>query len=433
MKHGASTGLCATAAASQPRNIWSVRRAVCAALYLTLIVVGDGARGEAASGLVIDGSVTAQGRFFAAPGFSSNARWQQSAAADADVSWTATDGAFAFRAKPFVRVDDTDPHRSHADLRELYVSHVGAGYELHAGLRRVFWGVSEFLHLVDVINQVDLVEDIDEEDRLGQPMLQLVVPRGAVTLEAFLLPGFRERRFPGRRGRLRGPLPIDGHARYAASARRQHVDGAVRLSAAVGALDVGVAHFSGTSREPRLLLTLDRGGAPQLTPYYETIDQTSVDGQWLVGSWAFKAEALTRQGQGGRYRAAVVGFERTYVGAIRRADLGFVMEALWDDRGRHAPPGHFEHDLALGLRLTANDAADSTLLFGVVRDLSRDEHSLSLEASRRLGAGFKVGLEARTFGSHARGPALNALSDRDSKTALLDPDDYVQLEITAFF
>ena len=317
-------------------------------------------------------------------------------------------------------------------MRELYVSSVGSAFELHAGLRRVFWGVSEFLHLVDVINQVDLVEDIDEEDRLGQPMLQLVVPRGALTLDVFVLPGFRERRFPGRNGRLHGPLPIDGHAQYALRARRKHIDGAARLSASVGALDFGIAHFSGTSREPRLRFGRDRSGAPELVPYYETIDQTSVDGQWLWSGWAFKLEALTRSGQGGRYRAAVAGFERTFVGAFDRADLGWVMELLWDDRGRRVPAGHYEHDLALGLRLAANDAADSTMLLGVIRDLHSDEHTLSLEASRRLGARYKLAVEARCWGSRTRGPAVNTLLDSDSKTAVFDRDDYVQIEITAF-
>ena len=396
-------------------------------------------------GLIIEAAVGVQSRLFIQEGAQTNARWQQSAQADADVSWTSDDGTFAFRAKPFLRLDDSDHHRSHVDFRELYVSHVDSRFELHAGLRRVFWGVNEFLHLVDVINQVDFVEDIDEEDRLGQPMLQLVVPYGGLTLEAFVLPGFRERRFPGRRGRLHGPLPIDGHARYASSARRKHVDGAVRLSASVGALDVSVAHFSGITREPRFVLGFDRGGSAQLVSYYETIDQTSVDGQWLWSDWAFKLEALTRQGQGGRYRAGVFGFERTFVGAFGRGDIGWVMEALWDDRGRRTPPGHYEHDVALGFRVTANDAADSTMLLGVIRDVHRDEHTLSIEASRRLGAAFKLELEARAFGSRTRdrdpsssfGPpldsALNTLTDPDNKTAILDADDYVQLELTTFF
>ena len=40
-------------------------------------------------------------------------------------------------------------------------------WSLSIGLGKVFWGVTEFNHLVDVINQTDLVEGIDGEAKLG--------------------------------------------------------------------------------------------------------------------------------------------------------------------------------------------------------------------------------------------------------------------------
>ena len=85
-------------------------------------------------------------------------------------------------AKPFLRYDESDPERSHFDLRELAVHKVAADWELKAGLSKVFWGVTESRHLVDIINQTDGVEDIDGEDKLGQPMVQFtgIRPRGAL-------------------------------------------------------------------------------------------------------------------------------------------------------------------------------------------------------------------------------------------------------------
>ena len=68
-----------------------------------------------------------------------------------------------------------------------------------------------------------------------------------------------------------------------------------------------------------------------------------------------------------------------------------------------------------------------------MRDLQRDEHTLSLEASRRIGSRCKLAIEARVFGSKTRGPALNTLTDPSDRTAILDPDDYAQLEFTAYF
>ena len=58
-------------------------------------------------------------------------------------------------------------------------------------------GVTESRHLVDVLNQVDGVEDIDEEDRLGQPMINISTQRDWGSVDLFVLPGFRERTFAG--------------------------------------------------------------------------------------------------------------------------------------------------------------------------------------------------------------------------------------------
>ena len=44
--------------------------------------------------------------------------------------------------------------------------------KFRVGVGKVFWGVTESQHLVDIINQTDLVENIDTEDKLGQPMLE---------------------------------------------------------------------------------------------------------------------------------------------------------------------------------------------------------------------------------------------------------------------
>ncbi len=61
---------------------------------------------------------------------------------------------------PFLRLDTADSERSHFDIRELNFLLLGDPWELRIGLGKVFWGVTEFVHLIDVINQTDLVEDI---------------------------------------------------------------------------------------------------------------------------------------------------------------------------------------------------------------------------------------------------------------------------------
>ncbi|MGB5442200.1 MAG: hypothetical protein WBN57_06190 [Gammaproteobacteria bacterium] len=324
--------------------------------------------------------------------------------------WNDRDDLFTF--KPYALLDQYDSRRSHADIRELSWVHAARDWELLTGISKVYWGVMEAAHLVDIINQTDQVVNIDGEDKLGQPMLNLSLIRDWGVVDLFLLPGFRERTCPSKDGRPRFALPIDNDVIYESGAENLHTDVAVRWSHTLGEFDVGLAHFYGTSREPRFLvrpaainpLTL---AISEITPVYEIINQTSIDLQAIYGSWLLKLEALTRSGQGKRVNSAAAGFEYTFVGVRDSAlDVGIIAEYLYDSRGDGIEPAAvlsgrpfslspFQNDLALGARLTLNDAMSSELLASVIIDLDGGGESYNIEASRRYGDSWKLSLEAR--------------------------------------
>jgi hypothetical protein len=155
----------------------------------------------------------------------------------------------------FLRADDKDGGRQHADIREALWLHVDGDSEWRVGINTMFWGVTESRHLVDVINQIDLVEGIDGEEKLGQPMLHLKRYQDWGVIDLLVLPGFRERTFQEKQGRLRPPLVVDTEqAEYESSDHERHVDYALRFSQTWGDLDLGVSWFKGTSRDPQLLL-----------------------------------------------------------------------------------------------------------------------------------------------------------------------------------
>jgi hypothetical protein len=326
--------------------------------------------------------------------------------------------------RPFLRLDQRDPSRTHADLRELLWIRAGDGWELRAGVGKEFWGVTESLHLVDIINQTDLVENPDGEQKLGQPMLKLSLERDWGIWDLFLLPGFRERTYPGRNGRL-GPRPtVDtGAAVYASGAGGRRTDLALRWSHSLGDYDLGLAWFHGTGREPSLLPQIGPGGEASLIPLYEVIHQFSLDAQLTRGEWLWKLEAFHRSGQGDPFAAAVGGFEYTRVGVFEtRADLGLLLEYLWDQRGDESLTA-FQDDLFLGLRWTLNDLQNSNLLAGVILDPGSDARIFSIEAERRLGAAWTLGLQARIW-SHI--PAADPLAG-------LADDDYLELTLSRWF
>jgi hypothetical protein len=310
--------------------------------------------------------------------------------------WDNGDQSIAF--VPYVRLDEHDNERTHLDIRELTYLKAAENWELRLGIRKVFWGVTEFQHLVDIINQTDLVENLDTEDKLGQPMVNLALINDWGTVDLFVMPYFRERYFPGTSGRLRTlPETRQDRSRFESAAKEKHIDLAARYTHYFGDWDIGLAHFYGTSREPRLLLGAETNGSPFLIPFYDIINQTSLDIQATKGNMLWKFEGLHRSGQATTYNALAAGFEYTFIGILDTAiDLGVLGEYHYDDRGKSAL-SIFEDDIGIGARLAFNDVQSSTALVGLVWDRDSGGQFFNLEASRRIGDSWLLELQGRFF------------------------------------
>ncbi|MFT5112580.1 MAG: hypothetical protein ACI8P9_001907 [Parasphingorhabdus sp.] len=346
-----------------------------------------------------------------------------SASIEPEFSWSWNDGLDSLTFAPFIRQDEGDDKRSHADLRELMWLHVADNWELRTGVGKVFWGVTEAQHLVDIINQTDQVENPDGEDKLGQPMIWLSFPKNWGTLDMFVLPGFRERTYQGVSGRLRtSPRVIDWNSGYESNDEDSHVDYALRWSHYLGAFEIGLSWFDGTSRSPQLLPQNNADGEIVSTPYYPLVEQLGVDLTAAVESWLLKLEVVRRSYTSlENYTALSAGFEYTFSSFMgSRFDLGLISEYLYDSRENGGP---FQDDIFAGVRIAFNDAQSSELLAGVIGDRDNGTRLYNLEASRRLGNQWKMALEARLFSSvHEQDPLYSRRND-----------DYVELNFTYFF
>lgn len=323
---------------------------------------------------------------------------------------------------PFYRYDSVDEERTHFDVRELNWRKSTRDWDLLAGVGRVFWGVTESRHLVDVINQTDLVEDLDQEQKLGQPMISGLLERDWGQLELYVMPWFRERTFPGEDGRLRTPLPVDAdQAIYESSAGRHHTDLALRWSHYFGDVDIGVYAFHGTGREPVFELAPD---GRSLRPFYHQVSQLGVDIQYTREAWLWKFEAIARNGLDDRFFATVAGFEYTFYGIRNGAsDIGLLVEYLYDGGASSEPQTAFDDDIFIGSRLALNDTQDTSVLAGVVLDTNESEWFFNLEAERRIGENMFAEARIRLFNGD---PDLNQLS-------ILDRDDHFQLSLSRYF
>ncbi len=297
---------------------------------------------------------------------------QTSLSVEPELYWQWNDGNDSVIFTPFYRLDSHDKQRTHGDIRELAYIHASDDWELRLGIRKEFWGVTEFQHLVDVINQTDGVEDFDGEDKLGQQMINLSLVNDWGIVDVFLLPGFRERTYAGSEGRLRGPLVVDeDNVSYESSAGQQHLDVAIRWAHSVGNYDIGAYWFHGTNREAYLTPTTENSAQlnlqqSTLQQYYSQMDQLGVDVQATLGDWLWKFEGIHRSTSLEDFWATQAGFEYSFIGIFEsNLDLGLLMEHSWDSRGEvelGAQGSLLQNDLFLGARLAFNDMQSSELL-----------------------------------------------------------------------
>lgn len=280
------------------------------------------------------------------------------------VEWA--DASHRLEIRPFARLGLLGGGRTSVDIRDLAWIGVWNAWVVSAGIREVFWGVTESSNPVDILNQRCPTASIEGYEKLGQPMLGVGLAQEWGLVEFSLLPGFRERQFAGRAGSLWSPVAVrDEAAEYASGAGRRHVDWAVRWSHTVGDVDLALVHFAGTGREPELRPRAGDGESEAWIPFYAPTHLTGAEFQWTAGAWLWKAEAVTRTSGGGRYGAGVAGLEYTV------ADyLSLYAEFTLDTRGRGAMTS-FESDAYLGAHLWLPDGEARVGLFVDARSGNR--------------------------------------------------------------
>ncbi len=428
-----------------------------------------------ASELDAEAEIWLDGRaFFQPPEWigQNDARFQPSIAATGGLTLTFDGGEDSLRLVPFGRIDPYVTDRSHWDIREGYYLHKDDGWDLLVGATRVFWGVTESRHLVNIVNQSDYLEDIDGEDYLGQPMVNASFFGDWGTLDLYAMTGFRERQFPNNEGRYSLPISIDeGAAEFESDLKHWQPDLAVHFRTTLDNWDFGLSHFYGTSRDPRFGVTLDPAAKflptsvqnqlksltlasindlsqldsllagtglstaqalhiadefVSLKPIYDIINQTGIEALGVYGDLLLKFEGATITGHGGnRIWAAVGGFEYTFTNVGDSGiDVGLLGEALYDSRDLDdGPYTIFDNDIFAGVRVAFNDVDTTSLLIGGYVDWELGTTILTAELDHRLNDYMKLSVEARGY------PYVS----QQDPLRVFEKDSYVQLRLSFFF
>jgi hypothetical protein len=360
------------------------------------------------SALDFEGRLGFQHRYFVEEGAFGQMQHQASIFIEPAAYWDFSSKDLTCSFIPFYRYDSLDNKRTHADIREALCSYFKNNYELKIGIGKVFWGVTESQHLVDVVNQTDFVEAIDGEEKLGQPMVSL----GAETIngswEVLVMPYFRERTYAAKNGRLSLPSFSSYKINYESPSKEQHTDLAFRYMSIIGIIDLGISAFHGTNRDPFLQEVILENQRLQVL-HYAQMTQLGIDFQATTGSWLLKLEAITRNSLE-NHTAATVGFEYSSV-AKNRYDIGWLAEYLYDSRkGMSRPVG--QNDVFVGIRMALNDFYSTEFILGGTIDLDKklDSTMVYLEASGRFNNQLSWDLTMRIFNVESNADPLFQVS-----------------------
>ena len=372
---------------------------------------------------VFSGELQTQLRYFPNAGdYGNEDRSQKSAVFKLNYANAWDNDRRVLNVQPFFRYDEIDEERSHADLRELSFVSSGTNLDWRIGISKVFWGVTESRHLVDVINQTDFVENPDGEQKLGQPMINPTWVGDLGQIDLFILPYFRERTFAGTEGRYRFALPIDtSTTRYLDARENRHIDYALRWSHYWRDMEWALSYFDGTERDPDLQVD---SASQTLVPVYGQSRQ--LGGEWLYvyQDLIVKAELLRRESDlFGLYTASTAGFEYTLFQSAGRMDIGLLYEWLYDSRGEGIPDGLNDASF-IGARIAVNDADSSEALIGAIIDNDNsDLINLRIEASRRLASNLLLAFEVNVIDSPPSNSILNQFRH----------DDYLEVSLSYHF
>ncbi len=328
------------------------------------------------------------------------------------------EGKQSFKAALFGRLDQYDKNRTHFDIREFFWQGVFSNHEVSVGIKEIYWGVAESNHLVNFINQTDVVESFDGEAKLGQPMVHYSYAHQLGIFDVIFMPYFRTITFPGEEGRLRTPIILDGDDfPFESKSGKYHPDIAVRWSNYIGIFDIGVAYFYGTNRQPLIK------NIQEFAPFYGIVNQASLDLQATTGPVLWKFEGLYNSNSVKDFVALVSGFEYTFgnVGG-NGLDIGIVGEYSYDGRDELALSS-LQNDVFTGMRLAFNDFNSTEILAGGIFDLERSTQLYSVEASRRFRESYKVEIEGRFFNN----------VDTSEFVYFVRNDSYIKLGLSKFF
>lgn len=317
----------------------------------------------------------------------------------------------------FYNWDLEDEERRYYDLREARLNYSSGRWQFEAGNAVVFWGVSETINIVNVINQADLKESVDGKEKMGQGMLVSRYSGNINSFSIYYLPSFEPLDYPER------PSPtikiLQDQPRFEKNA--DEGEWAARWVGAFDFGDVGLSYFNGIRRDPLLVRS---GESAALIPLYVKSEHMALDSVLFWSDAIVKTELLLGKEQEEDFFAYNLGFEYpTFPSFSWWQDAAWIAEFVFDSRDEKSG-SMGQKDIFLGGRFNMGDLSQYELR--IISGLDLDHYSKYLDFSFRHRLTDYIQWSAKII-------QFMDVGDEDYRIKLVEDEDFIELELRVSF
>ena len=299
-------------------------------------------------------------------------------------------GKIKLVAQPHIRLDAIDSYRTHADMRNLYLSYWNKNLTINAGMRLFTLGKFTGFSLVDIMNRMDVKESILSFEKLGQPSIDFKYIYRKISAELYVMPYFRSVNFNAGKSRLLlVPIPIDGNnPQYDHSSKEFLPNVSLRLGAKKENNEVVLGYFYGYNKNPDFVFEPEK---EEFSELYLTMSQWSLEWQTLYKGLTFTSEFINqtyRNGDNffGLHVALGYDISKLYQGA---STMNISVEYVHDKyRMRKNLP--FGNNFITLYTYNLGDINDTTFRAKIFSNDDMSYHFFDIDVSRRIFSEFKI-------------------------------------------
>lgn len=357
--------------------------------------------------------------------------------------------SFKERLRVYGRLDQQDPARTILVLEEAWVQWKFKPFKLKVGFDLLNWTATEAFHPADIFNSRNLDSDLQNYEKVGEPMVSLAVKTAAGKFTLYHMPTFVQPILPSPASRLSfAPGQELGVSRLDVSGKLTDrwfaPQFGLRWRYAFDNADISLHGIHHQDRSQPSVIIVDN--AP--SALFQTVTQVGGTYQHVVDAFILKLEAAWRifhkptdedqgiiflDGSNGKPDHGRVAFGLEY-GLAHEAgsESTLILEAqtlVGTSRETASMLDTFQADVLLGYRFAFNDASSTSFVISGIADVEHlDEFIGSFSCERRFGDTWIAKASVRVLHT---GDPVSPLEAKPLQR--LRESDYVGLQLTRHF